>query len=105
MEIFSKNSTPGQTSGQVEARITNDGLRVEVFDADSGEKKFEVSHGGNWIIWDVAVSPDGKYLATAGRDTTSRLWSARTGQLVRVVIKGGEGGEDAHYGYVWSLAF
>ena len=32
-------------------------------------------------LWDVAYSPDGKWLATAGSDNTARVWDAETGTL------------------------
>jgi hypothetical protein len=35
----------------------------------------------------VAVSPDGKLLATAGADNTARLWDAGTGDELRTILK------------------
>ncbi len=32
-------------------------------------------------LWDVAYSPDGKWLATASSDNTARVWDAETGAL------------------------
>ncbi|PSJ73808.1 hypothetical protein C7N43_27230 [Sphingobacteriales bacterium UPWRP_1] len=38
--------------------------------------------GYSGIIWDIAVSPDSKYLATACGDQTIRLWNIATGKLL-----------------------
>ena len=60
-----------------------------VWDVETGKLLFQVTHmnfpeeaeGLNWID-DVAFSPDGKLLATAGRDRTARVWDLKTGQEV-----------------------
>jgi WD40 repeat protein len=33
----------------------------------------------------VAFSPDGRLLATVGRDTTARVWDSATGQQLRTL--------------------
>ncbi len=69
------------------------GETAKVWDVKSGEKLAEVTHVNHpaqdqghftWID-DVALSRDGKYLATGGRDGTARVWSLETGhELVRL---------------------
>jgi WD40 repeat protein/serine/threonine protein kinase len=44
----------------------------------------------------VAYSPDGRWLATANRDGTTRLWEAGSGQLVRILV-GHPGAAYAHW--------
>ncbi|HUR55120.1 MAG TPA: WD40 repeat domain-containing protein, partial [Gemmataceae bacterium] len=48
----------------------------------------------------VAVSPDGKLIATASFDKTVKLWDAATGKEIRTY-----GGEKGHTGQVLSVAF
>lgn len=48
-------------------------------------------------IFSVAFSPDGKWLASAGRDKTIRLWNAETGAVHRKL--------EAHTDIVWSVGF
>ena len=43
-----------------------------------------VLKGHTDIIWDIAISPDGKYLATGSGDKTARLWDFATGETIRV---------------------
>jgi WD40 repeat protein/transcriptional regulator with XRE-family HTH domain len=48
-------------------------------------------------IWGVDISPDGKYMATASNDETTRLWDIATGQSVHVFY--------GHTGRVEGVAF
>jgi WD40 repeat protein len=48
-------------------------------------------------VWGVAASPDGRWIATAGHDTTVKVWDANTGKLIHTLV--------GHSGLVWCVAF
>ena len=51
--------------------------------AATGKQIFVLKH--NDLVNDVVFSPDGKYIATASFDNTSRLWNAATGKQIFVL--------------------
>jgi WD40 repeat protein/serine/threonine protein kinase len=54
-----------------------------------------VGHTG--VVYSVAWSPDGRYLATGSHDNTVRLWEAATGQHMRTLA--------GHTAYILSVAW
>jgi serine/threonine protein kinase len=84
-----QNQTPGLVNNRptvrVDPRRTTKSLRVVP----------EIVHGKK--VWSLAISSDGKYLATGGDGQNVRVWKAATRQLVRVLA--------GHTDRVTSLAF
>jgi WD40 repeat protein len=66
-----------------------DGLNGKVFliDPGSGKKLRELTPGHLNGATDVAFHPDGKHLASCGRDTVVRVWDTASGRLVKEVGK------------------
>ncbi|PSM46254.1 hypothetical protein C7Y66_26005 [Chroococcidiopsis sp. CCALA 051] len=48
-------------------------------------------------VWSLAFSPDSQILASCGNDRAIKLWSLKTGELIRTIL-------DAHAGAIWSVA-
>lgn len=61
-----------------------DGLngKVTLIDPTTGKKTRELTPGHEHGITDLAFTPDGKHLASSGRDTLIRLWEVSSGKLV-----------------------
>jgi WD40 repeat protein len=51
----------------------------------------DVVEGHTGIIWDIALSPDGKFVVSGGADTMVRIWNMATGEI-RHSIKATEEG-------------
>lgn len=51
----------------------------------NGSSRQFIGHTGQ--VYAVAFSPDGKYIASGGGDTTIRLWDAKTGNMVAGPLK------------------
>lgn len=62
-----------------------DGLsgKVTILDAESGKIRKELTPGHLNGLTDLAFHPEGKWLASSGRDTTVRLWDVETGKLLK----------------------
>jgi RNA polymerase sigma factor (sigma-70 family) len=76
--------------------IATAGELVQLWDVDKGEPIATLS-GDRHYKRSIAISPDGRILATAGSDSLIRLWDARTGELIKT-LKG-------HDGEVYAVAF
>ena len=66
-----------------------DGMSGKVFllDPATGKKVRELAPGHQYGVTDLAFHPDGKHLASAGRDTVVRIWAAADGKLVKELGK------------------
>jgi WD40 repeat protein len=57
---------------------------IVMLDAQTGQELFSIN-GHRDVVNCVAFSPDGKSLATGGRDTMARIWDAATGKEVQTL--------------------
>jgi WD40 repeat protein len=61
--------------------------KVFLFDPATGKKLRELTPGHQYGATDLAFHPDGKHLASSGRDTLIRIWSVADGKLVKELGK------------------
>lgn len=64
--------------------------RIEIIDMASGQTRHDWPYPGRQVL-DVALSADGRYLATADLDQLARVFSLETGALM-AVLRGHSGG-------------
>jgi WD40 repeat protein len=66
-----------------------DGLSGKVFlvDPATGKKVRELAPGHQYGVTDLAFHPDGRHLASSGRDTVVRIWDTAGGKLVKELGK------------------
>ncbi|MCP4361295.1 MAG: hypothetical protein GY796_25075, partial [Chloroflexi bacterium] len=80
----------------------SDGPRILVWDLEAADLTPDspplttISGGHDNVISGLAVSPDGKQIATVARDETARVWDPLTGQAILTLNHGSN---------VWSVAF
>jgi WD40 repeat protein len=86
-------SVPLTFSTDSKTVAVSSGSMIRVFDVASGKEVHPVRAGHEGDIGALAISPDGKLLATSGSDGTVRLWDPATGKQLHQV--GGAAAGDA----------
>ena len=61
--------------------------KVFLLDPVTGKKERELSPVHQYGITDLAFHPDGRHIATTGRDTVVRIWNVADGKLVKELGK------------------
>lgn len=69
---------------------------IRVLDTATGKEiPTKLQHGG--ALQAMQISPDGRLLATGGRDNRGRLWNLKTGEMIALL--------EGHKGWVQAIAF
>ncbi|HZO87265.1 MAG TPA: hypothetical protein VFB38_02930 [Chthonomonadaceae bacterium] len=68
------------SSPRTNALAVADGTTVKIFDVQRSHIEHVLS-GHTQVIFALAYSPDGRWIASGSRDRTVRLWNAQTGAL------------------------
>jgi WD40 repeat protein len=61
--------------------------KVTLIDPATGKKSKELSPGHQYGATDLVFSPDGKHLASTGRDTTVKIWDVASGKMLHELSK------------------
>ncbi len=56
---------------------------IKVIELDSGKVTLRIP-AHEYQIFNIAFSPDGKYIASSGQDCKVKLWNARTGEFLHL---------------------
>jgi WD40 repeat protein len=79
--------TLASASGEWSGGIGSGGLKL--WDLATGRERAALDVGGN-DVFSVTFAPDGRTLASGGRDEVVRMWDAASGRLVRALLGHGE---------------
>ncbi len=88
---------PAASGRRLAAIQTGSPCVVEVWDLETHNRVGLLRGHSGRSVWDIAFSPDGSRIVTAGDDEVIRVWDASTMDEI-VQLRG-------HTSYVWSLVF